>query len=65
MIHVPIIVRNSVKLRDINAAFNLSISVHWCATYVELSDHKSISSYILSDSRLRNMQFRKEHTRIA
>ena len=49
-IHIPNIVRNLVKLRDINAGFNLSISVHWCATYVELSDHKSINSYILTDS---------------
>ena len=47
---MPIIVRISVKLRDINAGFNLSISVHWCATYVELSDHKGINSYILADS---------------
>ena len=47
---MPIIVRISVKLGDINAGSNLSISVHWCATYVELSDHKSINSYKLADS---------------
>ena len=49
-IDVLIIFTNSVKLRDIIVGFNLSIRVHWCVTYVELSDHKSINSYIPTDS---------------